>query len=140
LITSPDTALAHLKKHLKAEVGPDPKRLRELVEQLRAPTFPDREKAHAELGRIGAAAVPVLREAVRAAESPEVVRRASELVAKLDRPILNGEPLRQLRAVEVLERIGSADARKLLSELASGAPDAITTREAKQALERIGRR
>jgi hypothetical protein len=39
--------------------------------------------------------------------------------------------------VAVLERIGSADAKKLLEEIAGGAPDARVTKEAKIALGRI---
>jgi hypothetical protein len=39
--------------------------------------------------------------------------------------------------VAFLERIGSADAKKLLEEIAGGAPDARVTKEAKIALERL---
>jgi hypothetical protein len=48
--------------------------------------------------------------------------------------------LRQLRAIEVLERAGTAQAKKILSKLAGGAPDARLTREAKAALERLTRK
>jgi RNA polymerase sigma factor (sigma-70 family) len=41
------------------------------------------------------------------------------------------------RAVAVLERIGSADAKQLLAELAKGPPAASLTQHAKQALERM---
>jgi len=138
-VASPETAVAQFKKHLKAEPGSNSKRIRELIEQLGAPTFAEREAAQAELGRIGAAAIPALREAIRSTVSAEVVRRANELVDMLARLTLAGEPLRQARAVEVLERIGSADARAILTDLAKGAPSARLTQEAKQALERSER-
>jgi hypothetical protein len=42
-----------------------------------------------------------------------------------------------LRAVEVLERIGDAEARQLLERVASGAEASWQTREAKAALNRL---
>ncbi len=44
--------------------------------------------------------------------------------------------LRELRAVEVLERIGTAEARVLLQTLVGGWPDALLTREARLAVAR----
>ncbi len=49
------------------------------------------------------------------------------------------EQIRQLRAVEVLEHLATDDARKLLDKLAGGARDALLTREAKAARERLSR-
>ena len=48
-------------------------------------------------------------------------------------------PRRQLRAVELLERIATPAARDVLSELAKGAAEAPLTREAAAALERLRR-
>jgi hypothetical protein len=45
-----------------------------------------------------------------------------------------------LRAVEVLEQLGTAEAHNLLEKLATGAPEAQQTREAKAALERLKQR
>jgi hypothetical protein len=45
--------------------------------------------------------------------------------------------LRELRAVEVLERIGSKEACSLLENLAAGAPEATLTVEAKASLARM---
>jgi hypothetical protein len=45
-----------------------------------------------------------------------------------------------LRAIGVLERIGSKDARQLLTSLASGVPHAPETLAAKNALERLALR
>jgi hypothetical protein len=47
---------------------------------------------------------------------------------------------RQLRAIQVLEQIGSSEARQILSSLAEGAPAAPATRDAAAALARIDRR
>jgi len=44
------------------------------------------------------------------------------------------EVLRTQRAIQALERIGTAEARHVLQALAAGAPAARETREAQQAL------
>ena len=48
--------------------------------------------------------------------------------------------LRAIRAVEVLERIGSREARDFLRELADGAEGAYLTIHAKEALDRTSLR
>jgi hypothetical protein len=48
--------------------------------------------------------------------------------------------VRCLRAVAVLEDLGTPAARELLEGLAAGAPEARLTREAKASLRRLGRR
>jgi hypothetical protein len=60
-------------------------------------------------------------------------------VARIWNPLtgeLTGQ-LRDLRAVEVLEHIGTPKARQVLRTLARGAPAARLTREAKASLQRI---
>ena len=47
------------------------------------------------------------------------------------------EQLQALRALEVLERAGTDEARRLLSELAQGASESLLTRQARAALERL---
>jgi hypothetical protein len=59
------------------------------------------------------------------------------LLAALDGKAARQEALRLSRGVEVLEHIGSAEARRVLQALAGGAPDAPLTREATAALRRL---
>lgn len=47
------------------------------------------------------------------------------------------QALLELRGVEVLERVGTAEARRFLKELAGGDPLARLTREASWALSRL---
>jgi len=54
-------------------------------------------------------------------------------------PALSPENLRTVRAVEVLERAGTAEARAVLKKLASGASGAVITVEARAALARLPR-
>jgi hypothetical protein len=102
--------------------------------------FTVRERASAELAKLGEGAREVLEAARQTTKSAEVRRRAQELLDKLQGPVPSPEVLRSLRAVEALERIGSPDARRLLEELAGGAPPARLTQEAKASMERLARR
>jgi WD40 repeat protein len=56
-----------------------------------------------------------------------------------DRLPRSSHRLQQIRGVEVLERLDSAEARTLLKALAEGAPEARLTREAKASLRRLRR-
>jgi hypothetical protein len=61
-----------------------------------------------------------------------------ETLKALDMP--GPETARTIRAIMVLERIGSADARSLLEVLAQGASAAHETEEARASLQRLAQR
>ena len=71
--------------------------------------------------------------------SAEVVERLTRLEEHLTNPIPTGETLRILRAVAVLERIGTIDARKLLEDLAGGFSDAPETKAAQWTMGQLKR-
>jgi hypothetical protein len=100
--------------------------------------FAVRQKASAELTRLGEAALPALKLALAGDVSLEARRRGQRIVDELTTP--SGDRLRGLRAVEVLENIGTQQARALLQKLATGAPEARLTLEARASLERIEKR
>ena len=52
-------------------------------------------------------------------------------------PKPRSDEVRVLRAVAVLDAIGTAEAKRLVRELAAGDPAALITREAKAALGRL---
>jgi hypothetical protein len=56
------------------------------------------------------------------------------------RPITSGETLRRLRAISVLEKIGTPEARRVLEQLASGLEGARETHDAKATIRRLERR
>jgi hypothetical protein len=114
-----------------------PQRLAKLIGDLDSDEFEVRQSASAELAKLGALAEPALKAALAAKPSLEVRLRIELLLQKNEWP---GMPLQDWRALAVLERLGSEDARRVLQELAKGEPGARLTQEAKEALERLQRR
>jgi hypothetical protein len=127
-----------LRKHLKAAPPLDRKRLRGLIADLDSDEFAVREKAQKELEKIGEDAVRVLRQVLDSKPSLEARRRIESI---LNKPrLLPPETLQAHRAVEVLENIGTPDARQFLESLAKGTPEAGLTQKAKAALERLAQK
>ena len=140
LALAPEQAVPLLKSRLTPAVPADPARVTNLVSNLDAERFEDREKASEELQRLGEQAEPALRRALAGTPSAELRRRAEKLLAALgdDGCLTPSERLRQCRALEVLERIGDREARAVLKRLAGGSESARLTREARAAVERLG--
>jgi hypothetical protein len=112
--------------------------VRTLVAKLDAAAFADREAAAAAIRELGDAAAPVLRTLVKGKLSAEQAGRVERLLAEAEAPVLPpGERLRRVRAVAVLEWAGTAEARKVLAELAAGTAADRPTREAKDAVRRL---
>jgi WD40 repeat protein len=138
LVRSPEAAVAWLAKALPPVRRADPQRTGALLRDLASTKFAERHRATAELEDLAEAAEPALREALKTPLAEESRRRVERLLEKLD-PLKSAKRLRALRAVEVLEGIGSPEARRLLEELAAGIPNAQLTREARAALERLAK-
>jgi hypothetical protein len=102
--------------------------------------FAVREKATEELAQLGKFVEGSVRKALEDPPSVEARRRMLRLLNKIETISFSPERARALRALEVLERIGSTQSKQQLEELAKGAPDAELTREAKAALERLKKR
>src|SRR5262249_24180680 len=97
--------------------------------------FSVRKRAIAALIELGEAVMPHVREALQNTSSIEAQRRLEEVMKKLDGYVPSGELLRSIRAVEVLEMIGTIESKAVLKELASGAADSRLTQAAKTAIE-----
>jgi hypothetical protein len=140
LAAAPGPTLALFGEHLKPAEGPDTKKVEGLIADLDNGAFADREKATEELTRLGEPAREALRKALESGPGPEA-RRRIEQILKRSGP---GQPppgktMQGLRAVEVLEWLGTDEARALLAKLADGSPGAALTRDAKATLARLGR-
>jgi RNA polymerase sigma factor (sigma-70 family) len=141
LVAAPDKAVPFLKEHLHAVPRVPPDRLRQLIADLDADDFARREEASRGLAKLGIEAEPALRKALEDKPSLEMRRRAEALLKDLScQTEMTAEALRQLRAIQVLEQIGSPEARQILTTLVQGAPAAPATRDAVAALQRLHRR
>jgi hypothetical protein len=113
--------------------------LEQFLADLDSDRFAVRQRAGEELEKFGELAGPAFEKVLAGRPSAEVRRQVEKLAARCA-PAGTPERLRALRAVEVLEYVGTAEARRLLETLAEGAPEARLTREAKASLERLSRR
>src|SRR5262249_24036197 len=95
------------------------------------------EQAARELEALAERAAPSLRKALAGKPSLETSRRLEALRDRLDGAIPSAETVREIRAVEALEFIGSPEARRLLDRLAAGTPETPLAQEAKAAAVRL---
>jgi WD40 repeat protein len=141
LTATPKQALPWLKDRLKPATGLDPKRLAQLVADLDADTFAARQQATEELEKLGERAEAILRKALENKPPLETRLRVEKLLEKLgEGSPPTPEDVRAMRGIEVLELIGTAEARQYLETLTRGATEARPTQEAKAALERLNQR
>jgi WD40 repeat protein len=134
----PDSAIPFLKERLKPAPAADPRRVARLVSDLEDRRFAVRQKAFDELARYAEQAEDALRKALAGKPSLEARRRMQQLLDRLDLIAPSPDQLRALRALTLLERLGTPEARRVLEGLAGGAPTRVT-REARAALERLAR-
>src|SRR5262249_988780 len=131
-----EMVVAFLRQHLKPAVAADPEKVRALVADLDSDSFTVREKAFKQLETLGVTAAPTLPQVMEKVSSLEVRRRLETLLARSPDPAQSPELLRRLRAIQVLERLATKEARGLLGELAEGVADAPETQEARAARQR----
>jgi WD40 repeat protein len=131
-----EAAVELLKKRLDSTAAEE-KRVAQLINDLDNDEFATREKASAELARLGNAAKAALEQAVAQTTSPEVRRRANTILAKLQDEYLSPDQRVAFRAVEVLEHVATPEARRLLEKLSEGPAGTLLASEAKAALKRL---
>jgi hypothetical protein len=139
LAAAPAEAVALVRERLPpdASKSPSPEQVKAWIAELDADDFDKREKASRELRQAGRAVRLALTAAMEAKPSPEKRRRLQELLDALKRTGPPPEMVRPTRALELLERLGTPEARRLLEELARGNPDAPLTLEAQATLRRL---
>ena len=138
LIRSPKLALAVIGAHLPPP-SVEPKFVAQRVTDLGDNDFRVRDSATKALTAVAHRIDAELAVALAAGPSPEAADRLKKLLAlaRTDEPI--PEVVRTLRALEVLEALGTPEATAFVSKLAAGPPDARLTRLAKESLARLQR-
>jgi WD domain, G-beta repeat len=147
LLTDPATAYrAHwglaasdgLARFLRGKLGPkvvvsDAERIARLIAELDAGSFRTRETALAELLRLGRVAEPAVCTALAGSPSAEQRQRLEPLAARYKDGLPPDELLTR-RAMQALRWCGDAEAKKLLTDWASGMEGAPLTKAARAAV------
>jgi WD40 repeat protein len=112
LAATPAAAVSLIEKHYPPVEVVEAKRLATLLADIDGAEFATREKASGELAKLGPAAESALRKALADRPSLEARRRIARLLKSIE-----GQHLGIMRAVEVLERLDTSGARRLLERL-----------------------
>jgi RNA polymerase sigma factor (sigma-70 family) len=131
---APNEALPFLRARFKPYPTAPAEETRPLLADLDGDSFERREAAVKRLKELGLRAEPALRAALKAKPSLEQKRRIETILAALTEAPHSSDDLRQLRALIVLERINTPEARRMLEEAAKGPQSARLTRLALAAL------
>lgn len=137
LIGAGDKCVAFLREQLRPVPTADARQIARWIGELDHAHYQTREKATTALTQVADQAESALRTALVRTTSAEVrqrIRRVLEVVSDAEP---SQDRLRDLRGIEVLERIASPGARELLAALSKGAPDAVLTRQAMESLKRV---
>jgi WD40 repeat protein len=136
LVAAPKQAVTLLRRKITLPTADEQRRIQAWIDDLSSAKFAVRSRAMEELTRLSELAVPALRQVLCDSLPLEPKRRIEAL---LDRrlSISPGPWLATLRAFEVLELIGTAEARQLLLQLSKGQAESPQTQEAKRTLERL---
>lgn len=143
LIDFTDESLPYLAKKLRPSQVPDAVRMRNLFADLGSNNFKTRTRANDELARFGELILTQIEQAIKETDSLEARKRLeslAEMARASSRPFGSMTRIGEWRALEILEKIGSPPAIKILRELANGAPNGQLTIAARAALARADSR
>jgi hypothetical protein len=142
LAASPESAVSYLAKQLTPVPAVDEAKVTDLIKELDSDQFETRERVIAELKKLGDVASNLLERARKETTSEEARRRIESLTEEIAKQQRNLTPdqLRALRAVETLEFAGTPAARVALQRMATGAPGARLTEDARDSFERLRKR
>jgi hypothetical protein len=133
---APDQAVDFLARRVRPAPAADANRVQRLIDTLDSERFAEREASLKELKTLAAQFKIILRKALKNPPSLEVKRRLETILSEAPRQ-LPLESLRTLRCVQTLERIGSAEACRVIGVIADGAPGAHETLAAQTAIQRL---
>ena len=133
-------AVAFLKDWLVRATDAE-KQAQPLLPKLDADSFETRERATADIKKLGLSAEPALREALKGSVSEEVRNRIERVLKAMNegRKGVADDGGRLRRVVKALEVVDTADACKALREFARGDAGMTVTKLAREAVERLER-
>ena len=136
-IRFPDASVPFLKERLEDRRKAEVAQLKQWLTDLDNPAFATRQKATESLTQQLAAAQPLLKDALTRKPPLEMVQRIKALLRKAELDPYSQVNLRDLRALEVLEHIGSKAAGDVVQALATGNQDAWLAGAANAVLKRL---
>jgi WD40 repeat protein len=137
LAAATDQTPALVSRHFLASFEVDKVRLARLVAALDSEDFPTRERARQELETLGDLAERTLRRTLATTPSSEVKRQCEAILAKLALGEATPQRIWWVRAVELLERVGTPECGTLLERIAADAPAEWLKHEALTARHRL---
>jgi WD40 repeat protein len=137
LYRRPAEAAREVAARVPAPAAAPAGRIAKLVADLDSDDFRVRSAAVRELGQIGGEAGPALRAVAAKSANPEARQLAADVLARIANPPPTAAGLRAERAVEVLEGLGTTDARAVLAKWAAGPAGNRTAADAAAALARL---
>ena len=117
---APGETVALLREKLAPLAPPDEQTVNRLLGGLRSEAFADRQRAADELARFGVLVEPALKQALAGNPSLDLKQWLDRLLEQLNGSLGEPDHCRIWRALAVLEEINSAQARRLLEQLAEG--------------------
>jgi hypothetical protein len=140
LAVAPSSVLPFLKDRFGPLAAVDATLIGQWVVDLNNNDFKIRDKAMHELRKVGESARPALEKALAKDPPLEMKKRIDQLLDRLEPGRMDPERLRLLRTIQLLEKIGTAEARELLERFATGNPADPLTQDAVATLERMKRK
>jgi hypothetical protein len=140
LAAAPSRAVPLLRERLRPLPPPKDAEVGRWIKDLDSAKFKVRARATAALSYHGSAVERHLHAALKTKLPLEAERRVQRLLEQIESGRPGGERLREYRAVELLELLGTPEARKVLQSLARGPAADRTAREARLALVRLAHR
>lgn len=131
-----------LKKKLQPAVMPETWQVRKLIAELGSVEYKTRVQAEAELIAYRDLVLAELEKSLKEGHPLETQRRLEGITQKARsaaRLFGSDEAMRQWRALEILERIGTPEAREVIAALAKGVPGARLTQAAQMVVGRLSK-
>jgi WD40 repeat protein len=137
LRTGPKQTAAYLQRQLRAHYLISPETIVQLIANLDSERYQVRKKAMHRLAELMEIAEPYLRRSLEDRPSLEVRYRVMRLLAKLEASRPSPQYLQVQRALEVLDNLGTREAKEALEALAKQDRRAWLTQQARTGLEKL---